>query len=317
MSHLTEAGRTALADIAGRHGVSPDAAEHVLMALIAGQGTQAQFNHPDLGGMGQWSLGGMTMVGDMFNNALKARVDALCSDVALLLRQSEPLHRPSESFSQSQSQGGQSHATQSREEGVSLFVVGGSSGNWWPGDLGHAASTGAQNQMRYAWFPDTARLAIDTGNGKVRVYDTADHRIGGFSQQQSGDQSLSFTSQHGLVKLSELGEVKTGEPAGIQPQAVSPDDAPAMSEAPSSAALETGAADASPASARSTPAEPASSKPQPGQPEMQQAVKPVATEPAEETDVFAKIERLAALHAKGILTDDEYRTKKAELLARI
>lgn len=317
LSHLTEAGRTALADIAGRHGVSPDAAEHVLMALIAGQGTQAQFNHPDLGGMGQWSLGGMTMVGDMFNNSLKAKVDGLCTDVSQLMRQSELLHRPSEKSSQSQSQGPQSPAGQSQGDGFSLFVSGGSSSNWWPGNLGHAASTGAQNQMRYAWFPDTARLAIDLGNGDVRVYDTGDHRIGGFSQQQSGDQSLSFTSQHGLVKLSELGEVRVGEPDGIQPQAVSPNDAPAVSEAPSKAAVETGAADASLAPAKSTPAEPASSKPQLGQPEMQQTVKPAATERAEETDVFAKIERLAALHAKGILNDDEYRTKKAELLARI
>jgi hypothetical protein len=79
VTELTQAGREALAQIASRHGVSPDAVEHVLMALIAGQGTQAQFNHPDLGGMGQWSQGGMTMVGDMFNNALKARVDAICS----------------------------------------------------------------------------------------------------------------------------------------------------------------------------------------------------------------------------------------------
>jgi hypothetical protein len=83
-----------------------------------------------------------------------------------------------------------------------------------PSDLGHAASTGMQNQMRYAWFPDKARLAIDAGDGRVRVYDTGDHRIGGFSQQQSGDQSLSFTSQHGLVKLSELREVKIDGGAG-------------------------------------------------------------------------------------------------------
>nr|WP_290128945.1 SHOCT domain-containing protein [Hoeflea alexandrii] len=38
---------------------------------------------------------------------------------------------------------------------------------------------------------------------------------------------------------------------------------------------------------------------------------------AEEADIFAKIERLAALHQKGILTDQEYQAKKAELLARI
>ena len=86
MGKLSDEGRRALGDIASRHGTSADAVEHVLMALVAGQGTQAQFNHPDLGGMGQWSQGGMTMVGDMFNNALKAKVDAICSDLAALLR---------------------------------------------------------------------------------------------------------------------------------------------------------------------------------------------------------------------------------------
>ena len=44
----------------------------------------------------------------------------------------------------------------------------------------------------------------------------------------------------------------------------------------------------------------------------------VAAAPAISTDdVFEKIERMAALHAKGILTDDEFQTKKAELLARL
>ena len=302
MTELTQDGHKALAEIASRRGVSPEAVEHVLMALMAGQGTQAQFNHPDLGGMGQWSLGGMTMVGDMFNNSLKAQVDAICSDVAQLMRQSELLHRPSATSSQSQSQGAS----------ASLFVAGRSSGNWWPEQLGHASSTGAQNQMRYAWFPDTARLAIDTGNGTVRVYDTADHRIGGFSQQQSGDQSLSFTSQHGLVKLSDLREVELSKPGASGDETVSDKNAPALSDALIKAAAETRTADASPAPADAVPVEPSVVEP-----EKLQAAKPPVPESAEESDIFAKIERLAALHAKGILTDAEYQAKKAELLARI
>ena len=106
MTELSQDGRPAVDEIAKRHGVSPEAVEHVLMALMAGQGSQAQFNHPDLGGMGQWSQGGMTMVGDMFNNQLKARVDAICSDVAQLMLQSGSLHVPAGFSSQSQSQGG-------------------------------------------------------------------------------------------------------------------------------------------------------------------------------------------------------------------
>ncbi|MDH4441316.1 MAG: SHOCT domain-containing protein, partial [Rhizobium sp.] len=36
-----------------------------------------------------------------------------------------------------------------------------------------------------------------------------------------------------------------------------------------------------------------------------------------EDDIFAKIERLAVLHGKGILTDEEFSTKKADLLGRL
>ena len=74
--------RQALATAAQQFGVSLDAARAVFDALAAGGGRMAQFNHPDLGGMGQWSQGGMTQVGDMFNQTLKERVGALCSTLA-------------------------------------------------------------------------------------------------------------------------------------------------------------------------------------------------------------------------------------------
>ena len=39
--------------------------------------------------------------------------------------------------------------------------------------------------------------------------------------------------------------------------------------------------------------------------------------PAGADDIFARIERLAALRAKDILTAQEFETKKAELLSRL
>jgi hypothetical protein len=39
--------------------------------------------------------------------------------------------------------------------------------------------------------------------------------------------------------------------------------------------------------------------------------------PGAETDVFAAIERLADLRAKGVLTDEEFTRKKSELLSRL
>jgi len=281
MKHLSEAGRRTLGGIAERYGVSFGAVEHLLMAIIAGQGTQAQFNHPDLGGMGQWSQGGMIMVGDMFNNALKANVAGICSELAALVHGMDLLGPQTSGQSQYQGQGG----------GVSLFVPGAlSAGNWWPEELGHPASTGAQNDLRYAFFPTTRRLAIDVG-GRVMVYDTKDHHIGGFSQQQSGDQSLSFTSQYGLVKISELDVVRQG---GKEPA-----DTPGT---------RTSATTAAPSIFASTASEPA---------EPQQAAHPAPEAVRSDEDIFDKIERLAALHAKGILTDQEFEAKKSELLSRL
>ena len=88
----------------------------------------------------------MVMVGDMFNHALKARVDALCTELAGALR-SSGLFVPAAHSSQSQVQG-------FAEPGVSLFVPGSAaSGAWWPAELGSPASVGAQNDLRYAYLP--------------------------------------------------------------------------------------------------------------------------------------------------------------------
>jgi hypothetical protein len=40
--------------------------------------------------------------------------------------------------------------------------------------------------------------------GTVTIYDTLDHQIGGFSQQQSADGSMSCSSQYGTVPVSSL-----------------------------------------------------------------------------------------------------------------
>jgi hypothetical protein len=40
--------------------------------------------------------------------------------------------------------------------------------------------------------------------GAITVYDTGSHPIFGVAQAQSGDQTLSFTSQDGLVRVTDL-----------------------------------------------------------------------------------------------------------------
>jgi hypothetical protein len=177
-------------DIAQRHGFSEAAAQSMLASIRSGGGSMAQFSHPEFGGMGQWSRGGMIMIGDMFNNGLKARVDALCNDLAAYLQdepaQAQTAHSPS-GF------GGGSH-----------------DGNWWPGDLGAPASSGSQNGMRYAYFPATHCVAVEQ-NGRVSLYDAGEHRIGGVSQQQSGVQSLAFTSQLGTIRVEDLRHIGSSQ----------------------------------------------------------------------------------------------------------
>ena len=80
---------------------------------------------------------------------------------------------------------------------------------WWPESLGESPnSAGGQNEMRYAYFGDKHRLAVDTGDGQTTVYDTADYQINGVQQEQSGGgKHLVFTSRQGRVDLDKLQKV--------------------------------------------------------------------------------------------------------------
>ena len=175
---LTFTAMSDLDTVATHYGIPADAVLHLLEALRRGGGHQAQFNHPALGGMGQWNAGGMLMIGDMFNDALKAKVAALCADLASLVGQT----------------GGELQGT--------------SEDAWWPAKLGSPASAGSQNGVRYAVFPGQRRLAIQAGDGaRVALYDTGEHRISGVSQQQSTGRDLTFTSQLGVLRTGDLSVV--------------------------------------------------------------------------------------------------------------
>ncbi len=79
------------------------------------------------------------------------------------------------------------------------------------GGLGTPSATGTQNNVKYAYFAGPRRLAVQTGD-EVWVYDTQDHQIGGFSQQQGGGASITFTSQFGTVNLGSLAVISRGGP---------------------------------------------------------------------------------------------------------
>lgn len=254
MQTFTDYGQNAINNLAQRYGVSNDAVTHMLYAVMNGNGTMAQFNHPELGGGGQWMQGGMTMVGDMFNYGLKAKVDGLCVELSNLLGGQQAVFMPVSNPTQF-------HGNR----------------NWWPDELGIASTTGGQNNTRYAYFPTTCRLAVDI-NGQVTVYNTLDHQIGGVSQQQGGNNSMTFSSQYGNVQVDQLPIVSVN---GVAPFVPAPTPAPA-------------------------PYYPNNNNVSNNNPA-----------PADNRDIFALIERLADLKQKGILNDDEFASKKAELLQRL
>jgi hypothetical protein len=267
MTQLSPEGLRIVEEIAHRTGFSPDAVTSMLFSMIAGRGGMAQFSHPEFGGSGQWMAGGAIMISDMFNNALKARVDALCNELSALV-QREPGISAAGSF-QSQSQGPRPDVGGGSSSLLADLATG---ANWWPADLGAPSSVGAQNEVRYAYFPAAHRLAVDL-NGKVTVYDTQNHLISGFSQQQPGSGSLSFSSQLGPVDVSRLPIIMGG-------------------------------------GGQKTTSEP-TLKP------VREQVAAASTAASGHEDILSTIERLAGLHARGILTEAEFSAKKAELLDRL
>lgn len=299
MNTPQSSGDEAVNDIARRHGFSVEATRAMRDAIVAGHGGMAQFSHPEFGGSGQWMRGGMTMVSD---NALRGRVDALCEALA----GSVPSQGGDTPTGSLQSQGGNtptgSFQSQSSGSGTPRGPFASSlAEHWWPAELGSPDSTGTQDRARYAWFAPAARLAIDV-DGQVTVFDTQDHRIAGFSQAQSADSTMGFHSQHGEVDVQALPVVSHGPGAPAAKHRGDADASPTARQLPDSTTA-TPAARQMPDSAAASPA-------------ARQVQDSAATSPAD-TDVFSLIEKLAALHAKGLLTDDEFKSKKADLLGRL
>jgi len=147
----------------------------------------------------------------------------------------------------------------------------------WPSVFGSPTTSGSQNNFRYAYFAPVRRLVIET-NGSRAIYDTKHHQISGVSQQQGSGHSFLLTSQDGPVDISSLPLIS--EP-GIFTQTT---------------------------------------------PELQYDVVKSSgwkeesasqTSAVSEDAIFSTIERLSALHEKGHISEEEFKAKKTELLARL
>jgi hypothetical protein len=132
------------------HGFSDEAVAVAQSALQRGNNTMAQFSHPELGGSGQW-MPGMVMIGDAFNQSLKARVEMLFAELA-------------------------------RTTTVVSPPAAASGAAWWPSALGSPSQSGEQNMLAYAYFPTRRCLAVRRG-ATVTLYETGNHVITGISAQ--------------------------------------------------------------------------------------------------------------------------------------
>ncbi len=171
--------------LAQQHGFSKDAVMVMAAAIQRGNGSMAQFNHPELGGQGQW-MPGMVSIGDMFNNALKARVQMLAEAVSAEYRQSG---------------GGFTPMTPMQPMQMS---------QWWvAADLGTPSQVAAQNDSRYAYFQSKNRLVIER-SGQLLIYDTEGYTITGAMQQQNNTTgSLIFNTPHGAITEHDLKHLST------------------------------------------------------------------------------------------------------------
>lgn len=155
--------------------VQESTVRQLLAGLQRNGGRQVQFNIAELGGMGQWQAGGMIMVGDMFNNELKAKVDKLCRVLIEM-----PTDTENDTFVPIQPSVGSKR---------------------------FASIKGSQNGISYAYYQAEDILEITDNNG-IKKYDTKGFLLTGVQQSQSNDsRKLSFSHADGSVEVEDLKEV--------------------------------------------------------------------------------------------------------------
>jgi hypothetical protein len=79
--------------IAEQRGLTEAAVVELANALYRGKLKKASFNHRDLGGVGLWGRG-QVIIGDMRNEALRARIKDALNDLVPVLEGVNLPHRP-------------------------------------------------------------------------------------------------------------------------------------------------------------------------------------------------------------------------------
>lgn len=292
MSQLNSQWQQKLTELTQKYQLSEHAIMVLLQALIKGNGKMAQFNHPELGGIGQWLPGGMTMISDISNSHLKMVIDNLCGELVILIKNNyfNPIKADEGLINQGsnqQQQQSQNNINKNETVEANLFNL----GTWWPTELGTPTLSGDQNNLLYAYFANKQRLVLKN-QAEIYVYDTLHHHISGVSQQQSSSgQLLIFTSQVGTFAVSDLPQIAAA--SQINDLAVENNqltDIIAKAE-----------------------------KIKEMLPRATTKVEPLTktADESQQPDIFNTIKKLAELKEQGIISEQEFETKKAELLKRL
>lgn len=296
MQKLTAQWQQKITDLAQQYDVSTDAVLYLLQTINNNNNsTIAKFSHPELGS-GQWMPDGMTTVevNNDSNNSLTAKINGLCLELSHILPNEPVIYVPLSLQSQRQNQQQGSYSDSIIHEGNNV----GTSSNWWPSDLGVPTMTGTQNNMRYAYFAEIKRLAMEI-DGQVTIFDTLDHQISGISQQPGTNLSITFTSQDGTMDLLNLPVISTDMDTELN---VAP-----INMNPSDLTIEEISIDDD-TNTNITSVQDNLSQ------DNSSLTQPLASQ---QMGILMTIEKLAELRQKDILTEEDFLEKKHQLLSRL
>jgi hypothetical protein len=177
--------------LAEQYAIDASVLEDLLRQLERTQGRQAQFNHPALGGYGQWQSG-MLMISAMNDHALKARVTRLFEDLLPLTRVPTTPPQPSPITPPPAPGSGASQGQQQSSQG-------GTGG-------GRSGFSGAQNGISYRYDSASNQLVINDTD----TYDTTGYRLTGVSasQQNGGASSLVIHTDVGPKELRDFRKLR-------------------------------------------------------------------------------------------------------------
>ncbi len=177
-----------LTSLAQRYGLDVGTLDELLRQLQRTEGRQAQFNHPALGGFGQWQSG-MLMIGAMNDHALKARVAALFEALIPLVGASSAPEQPQI--------GGTSPGESRQAQGQTSIGTTGA---------GRSGFSGSQNNVSYRYDSAHNQLILNDTD----VYDTTGYRLRGVnaSQQSGGPSSLVIHTDAGPKELRDFRKLR-------------------------------------------------------------------------------------------------------------